>query len=106
MKRLIYIFLFFGLSFAAFSGNADKTKASSKVIAGKITDTYGEAIAGAKITVAETGETYFADMDGNFKLSVKTDQAYSISFETIGFAPLKVKSSGLTAFSELSLKSL
>jgi hypothetical protein len=102
----MYIVLFLGLQLAAFSGNSDKEKATSKTIAGKITDSYGEAVAGAKVVVAETGETFFADMEGNFRLTVKTDKEYSITINTIGFAPLQVKSTGLGAFSDLSLKSL
>lgn len=90
----------------SFSGNSDKEKTKSKTIAGKITDSYGEAIAGAKVTVAETGDTVYADLDGNFKLTVKTDKDFSISVNTIGFEPLNVRSTGLGAFSDLSLKSL
>ena len=76
------------------------------MVSGKITDTYGEAVAGAKVTVAETGETFFADFEGNFKFSVKTDKEYSITVNTLGYEPLQVKSSGLSLFSDISLKSL
>jgi carboxypeptidase-like protein len=106
LKKLIYILLFLGLQLAALSGNADKVKTTSRTIAGKITDSYGEAIAGAKVSVAETGEIVYADLDGNFKLTVKTDKEYSITVNTIGFEPLSVRSTGLGAFSDLSLKSL
>jgi hypothetical protein len=106
VKKLLYIFLFLGLGSAVFGGNSDKEKRNTKVVAGKITDSYGESIPGAKIIIPETGETFFADMDGNFKLSLKTDKVYSIRVNTIGYEPLEVKSSALTAFSDLSLKSL
>ena len=106
MKKLLYIFLFLGLSAAVFGGNSDKEKTTTKVVAGKITDTFGESIPGAKIIIPETGETFFADMDGRFKLSLKTDKVYSIRVNTIGYEPLELKSSSLTAFSDLSLKSL
>lgn len=76
------------------------------MISGKVTDTYGEAIAGAQVTVAETGETFFADFEGNFSFTVKTDKDYSITVNTLGYEPLQVKSSRLSAFSDLSLKSL
>ena len=79
---------------------------TQKTIAGKITDASGEAIAGAKIIINETGETFFADLDGNFKLSVKTDKVYSLSINTIGYQPLEVKSNTLSSFSDLSLKEL
>lgn len=106
LKNLLYIFLFLGLSLHSLAGNEDKVKSTTKVVAGKITDAYGEAIPGAKISIPETGETFFADMEGNFKLSLKTDKVYSVTINTLGFEPLEVKSSHLGAFSDLSLKSL
>lgn len=105
MRKLLCITLFLALS-SVYAGNADKDKTSAKVIAGKITNTYGEAVAGAKITINETGETFFADFEGNFKLTVKLDKEYSISINTLGFSPLKVKSNELSAFSSLSLQML
>lgn len=106
LKKLVYIFLIFVLHTAAFAGNADKEKISTKTVSGKITDSYGESIPGAKIIIAETGETFFADFDGNFKLSFKTDKEYSISIHTIGFHPLQLKSNRLSTFTDLSLKAL
>ncbi|MBA3681004.1 MAG: carboxypeptidase-like regulatory domain-containing protein [Bacteroidetes bacterium] len=110
MKKLLYIFLFISFSAVSFSGNSDKEKkviaTTQKTLAGKITDVTGESIAGAKITINETGETFFADLEGNFKLTVKTDKVYSISINTIGFQPLEVKSNTLSLFSDLSLKEL
>ena len=76
------------------------------MVAGKITDNRGESISGAKITIAETGETFFADMEGNYRLTVKTDKEYSITVNTLGYEPLTLKSTSLTAFSDLSLKEL
>ena len=108
MKRLVYIFLFLSLTTVSFAANTDKEKkpvaTTHKTIAGKITDKTGESIAGAKITINETGETFFADLDGNFKLSLKTDKIYSLSINTIGFQPLEVKSNNLSLFSDLSLQ--
>lgn len=106
MKKFLYIVLFLGLNLAVFGGNSDKIKLSSRTIAGKITDATGEAVAGAKFTIAETGETFFADLDGNFKLTVKTDKVYAITVNTIGYAPLTLSSGGLGAFSEVSVNSL
>ena len=103
---MLYIFFLFTLTQVSFAGNADKVKSNTKVIAGKVTDNSGESISGAKITVTETGETYFADLDGNFKLSVKTDKEYSLTVNTIGYQPVVVKSTNLTAFSDISLKEL
>ncbi len=106
MKKLLYIFLILSINTVCFAGNADKEKVSTKVVTGKITDSYGESIPGAKIIINETGETCFADFDGNFKLSLKTDKDYSISVSTIGFKPLQLKSGSLTTFTDLSLNSL
>lgn len=106
LKKLLYIFLFLSSSTISLAGNSDKEKMTLKTVAGKITDVTGESIAGAKIIINETGETFFADLEGNFKLSLKTDKVYSISINTIGFASLEVKSNNLTLFSELSLQPL
>ena len=106
LKKLLYIFLFLSLSAVSFAGNSDKEKMTLKTVAGKISDVTGESIAGAKIIINETGETFFADLEGNFKLSLKTDKVYSISINTIGFASLEVKSNNLSLFSELSLQPL
>ena len=106
LKKLLYIFLFLSLSAVSFAGNSDKEKITLKTVAGKITDVTGESIAGAKIIINETGETFFADLEGNFKLSLKTDKVYSISINTVGFASLEVKSNNLSLFSELSLQPL
>ena len=106
VKNILYIFLFVALSTISFAGNSDKEKLNNKVVAGRITDTFGESIPGAKIVIPETGETFFTDMDGNFKLSLKTDKDYSVTINTIGFEPLEIKASHLTAFSDLSLKPL
>ena len=106
LKKLLYIFLFLSLSAVSFAGNSDKEKMTLKTVAGKITDVTGESIAGAQIIINETGETFFADLEGNFKLSLKTDKVYSISFNTVGLASLEVKSNNLSLFSELSLQPL
>jgi TonB-dependent starch-binding outer membrane protein SusC len=106
LKKLLYIFFFFVLAQLSFAGNTDKVKNTAKVIMGKVTDTNGETVSGARITINETGETYFADLEGNFKLTVKTDKEYSITVNTIGYHPVVVKSTSLTAFSDISLKEL
>jgi len=106
VKNILFILLFLTISGISFAGNSDKENLNSKVVAGRITDAYGESIPGAKIFIPETGETFFADMEGNFKLSLKTDKDYSVSINTLGYEPLEVKASHLTSFSDLSLKSL
>lgn len=111
LKKLIYILLFLNFSAISFAGNSDKEKTNPvamgvKTVAGKITDVTGESIAGAKIIINETGESFFADLDGNFKLSLKTDKVYTISINTIGYKSLEVKSNNLSLFSDLSLSPL
>lgn len=77
-----------------------------KTVSGKVTDAYGEAIPGAKIKIKETGETFFANFEGQFKLNLQADKTYSLVFETIGFEPMEFSSNELGMFSELTLKSL
>jgi hypothetical protein len=106
LKKFIYIFLLLNLHSFVFSGNEGKEKSATKTVSGKVVNAYGETLAGTKITVKETGETFFANFDGDFKLSLNTDKIYSLSIETIGYQPLELKSSEISLFSELSLKSL
>lgn len=90
----------------AFPSHGDKNKNISKTISGKVSDAYGEAIPGTKIKIKETGETFFADFEGQFKFSIPSDKTYSVVIETIGFEALELKSSDLGLFSELNLKAL
>jgi hypothetical protein len=106
VKHLVYIILIFALQSSLVAGNSDKTKAAAKHVSGKITSVNGEEIAGAKITIKETNESFYSDLDGSFKLQVKTDKVYSISIQTIGYAPLEVKSTDLHLISEVLLKEL
>jgi hypothetical protein len=105
MKNLV-LFLLLSLTTIAIGGNSDKEKEAKRVIAGRVADAYGESLPGVTIRIAETGETFFSDLEGNFKLSLKTDQIYTLSVHTIGHAPVELKSSGLTSFSEISLNPL
>ena len=106
LKKFVYILLLLNLHHLAFSGNEGKEKSATKTVSGKVTNAYGETLPGTKITVKETGETFFANFNGDFKLSLNTDKVYSLSIETIGYQPLELKSSEISLFSELSLKSL
>lgn len=106
MKLLINILLIFVLHSTLLAGNNGKVKPIVKNVTGKITTTTGEEIAGVKITVKETNETIFADLDGNYNLKLKTDKIYSVFIESLGFAPLEVKSTDLNVFSDISLQEL
>lgn len=106
MKKVLFTLLVLCFSFAGFAGHEGAEKKSTKTIVGKITDANGESIPGAKIIIPQTGETFFADFDGNFKITVKTDADYSISINTIGYEVVEKKASQLSPFSDFSLKSL
>lgn len=106
MKSTIYNLLFLILSSVAIAGNPHKEKTDLKTISGKITDVSGESISGAKFSIIETGETFYADLDGNFNFTLKTDKLYSLSINTVGYYPIQLKSNQLSQFSELSLKSI
>ncbi len=107
VKKLIYIFLFLGLTTISYSGNSDKEKNNkAKIVSGKVTDVYGESLPGAKIMITETGETFFADLDGNFKLTLKPNAEYTLLIDNIGYLPTQVKANNLIGFPEVSLKPL
>jgi hypothetical protein len=106
VKTLLYITFILSLGLSSYAGNTDKEKGKTKTISGRITDVSGESIPGAKIVIPETGEVFFADLEGNFKFTLKADADYSVSVNTIGYHPLEIKSSRLTMFSDLSLKPL
>lgn len=88
------------------ANNNDKEKVTTKTLSGKITATNGEELAGVKVIIKETGETFFSDLDGNFKITIKTDKIYSVSIETIGFQTLEIPSNKIGMFTDLSLTEL
>lgn len=106
LKHILYILLVLILPVGLFAGNNDKTKPSAKSVSGKVVSVNGEEIAGTKITIKETNETFYADLDGNFKFQLKTDKVYSVTIESIGYEPKEVKSNELSLFSDISLKEL
>ena len=106
MKNTVLTLLFLCIGLVGFAGNETTEKTSTKTVMGKITDASGESIAGAKIVIVQTGETFFADFDGNFKITLKTDKEYSISINTIGYEVIEKKASHLGTFSDFSLKAL
>jgi hypothetical protein len=106
VKHAIYIVLLFILPFFASAGNNDKTKVSLKSVSGKVAATSGEEVPAVKITIKETNETFYADISGNFRFQVKSDKVYSVVVESIGYAPVVLKSTELHHFSEIILKEL
>ena len=71
-----------------------------------ITAANGEELAGVKLIIKETGDVFFSDLDGNFKITIKTDKIYSVSIETIGFQTLEIPSNKIGMFTDLSLSEL
>jgi hypothetical protein len=104
VKHAIYIILFFILPFFASAGNNDKEKASLKSVSGKVAATSGAEVPAVQITIKETNEIFYTDMSGNFQFQVKSDKVYSVVVESIGYAPVELKSTELHRFSEIILK--
>ena len=87
------------------SGNREK-KSSKKIIAGKVVNQFGEPVPGAKVE-AETGEYAFTDFDGNYKLCITLSPKEStIQIHSVGYLPVKIKSSEISLFSSFSLKEI
>jgi hypothetical protein len=103
MKNLIFILFFFSLSSNFVASTGYKEKEKIKVVSGKVTDNTGELLAGTKITIVETGETFFTDFNGNFKINFKTDKSYTLSVSNLGHQPLDILSSKLSVFTDISL---
>lgn len=105
--RFIFCILFSLLLCSNFNANNnDKAKSAIKHVSGKVTSVSGEELSVVKITIKETNETFYADLDGNFKFQIKADREYSLSIECIGYVPLELKSTNLNRFSEISLQEL
>lgn len=106
MKHVLFVIFFVLSSLCLVAGNEGSDKKAERTVIGKVTDASGEVIAGAKISIPETGESVYSDFDGNFKMTLKTDKEYSISVSTIGYQVLETKSSQLHVFTDLTLQPL
>ena len=106
MKKANLLFLVFLLSLISFSSIAGNDKPSTRLINGKVINKNGETVPGAEIKILETGMTYFANMEGEFKLELDPNKTQTIQINTIGFEPLSVSANKLTYFAELILKEL
>jgi len=83
-----------------------KTKKSVRAVCGKIAAINGEEVPGASITVVETGETAYADLNGNFNLNLEAGKTFTIRVNSLGYMPVEISSNKLSAFSEISLQEL
>lgn len=105
--KAIYTLLFISLfAVSAVSAGNDNKHSKTRTVSGKVVDASGESLAGAKLVVAETGTTIYADMDGNFQMSLPTDKTCTISIHSIGHQITEVKSNELFNFDDLVLKAL
>ena len=105
--KALYTLLFisiFAIS-VAHAGN-DNSTTKARTVSGKVVDASGESLAGAKLVIAETGTTIYADLDGNFQMSLPTDKTYTIAIHSIGHQITEVKSNELFNFDDLVLKAL
>jgi hypothetical protein len=104
ISALLLIFLIFRP--ASFWASDDKQKPLSRVITGQVVAENGEVVPGATIVIAETGEQFFADMDGNFSLTVRADKPYSVEISTVGFQVLRLNTRDIISFSQQVLAPL
>ncbi len=107
MRRLLYIFTALTLSLGAFA-NDDRNggKEANKTVIIKVTDTKGEELPGAKVVLAETGKEYITDLNGQIQITMKIAETLTIKIQSLGYAELKLKSSELNTFNDLSLTPL
>lgn len=105
-KKLIPVALLFLAGYQAHAGGLAAAYAVSfqagETITGTITDQDGSSIAGAKVTVMETGATAVTDASGNFSLSAAIGQMLSISYD--GYEIQQVKISGTSVSVQLKSK--
>ncbi len=106
MKSYLIIFCFLlGLSGRIFAGD-DHGKTRVKVISGRVIDPRGEALPGTKITLKNTGEYCYTDLEGNYQIELPANQVVEITFNTIGYEPKEVKSDRIFLFGEQVLEPL
>jgi hypothetical protein len=106
MKHVVLVLLFLFTSLVVSARFDDKEKPLTKMLTGRVVAQTGEIIAGAALTIEETGEVFFTDFDGNFQLQMPAGKIYTISINTLGFHPLKVNSTAILPFSEQVLQPL
>src|SRR5687768_12385100 len=89
MKKLHLVLVFTLLLFAAIPA----AFAQSRVVTGKITDTRGEAVVGATVSVPRTQLSTLTNSDGVLSLSVP-ENTQRLSVSSIGFAAQEIAISG------------
>lgn len=79
MLKYLKVFIFILVANVAF--------ATGSILEGKVTDKgTGEGLAGAKITVVETGAVVYSDFDGNFTIKgLKEGVNYTFEISSLGY---------------------
>jgi len=99
-KKLIPIALIFLVANQVHAEGFTKTYSVSfrvdETIAGNVTDQDGSTIAGAKVTVVETGTTATTDASGNFSISASVGQTLSISYDGYEVQKVEITSSSVS----------
>lgn len=106
MKSTLLLLLLFLFSAPVFASFDDKEKPQTRVLSGQVVAENGEVVPGASITIVETGETYFADLDGKFNFTVPLDKNYTVEISTVGYEVLKVNTKNILPFSQQVLPAL
>ncbi len=95
VKNIIAILIFTCLFVSGLLANNDPR--TNKMLSGNITDKQtGETLAGVKIEVKGTNTFCYTDMNGNFALSVNTNNVNEVLVNMIGYEPLSLKINQLT----------
>lgn len=94
MKQVIIILITFFLGFSSFQASGrDKSK---RILCGKVVDkTTGEALAGVKVEIKETGTYCYTDLNGNYSLSVPADVKQEVEANVVGYEQAKFRTSDL-----------
>ena len=84
MKKLFFLLLFAAFTMISLaSGYHD----NGSVIKGRVTDTGGDPLAGAAITIEGTYYGVYAAADGSYSFTNLTDGSYSLRFSFTGYEP-------------------
>ena len=94
VKTIAFI-IFIGLSIPFMASNGGDERTPATTLSARIIDKYGEAVAGAKIVIRETGQTLYTDFEGSFKVQLDKKNNFTFQVDMIGFEPKSVPSSQL-----------
>ena len=93
MKKIAsLIVIIFSVSILFATNDNKQTDKSNKVnlasVSGKVIDMEtGESLAGACITINETGIKFYSDLDGNFSINDLNPGKYTITVSLVSYSP-------------------